>query len=141
MNWILFFHLIGFAFGFGAVMLVDIVGILWVLRRVKAKQVIWLSGITQYVIWLALFVQIITGINLLEFDEISLRTKIKLLAVVILGINGLVLDRIRTRLIAFDQADFWKLPRAFQAASIAAISLSQLGWWTATIIGFMTASS
>ncbi len=136
----LFAHLIGFGLGFGTVMCVDIVGALWVLGCVPARRLIWLTGIAQKIIWVAVVLLIVSGIFLLP-DHISARTVLKLSAVVILVVNGFVLDQIRRRLIAYNQDNFWKLPRKFQLASVISISLSQLAWWTAIIIGFLNSSS
>lgn len=137
----LFIHLIGFALGFGAVMLVDTVGLLWVFRKVKAEQLGWISGIAQKIIWSSVVIQIVTGSMLLEPEYITARTKIKLAAVLILVINGVVLDWVRKQMLSYKQDDFWKLPRAFQLGSVIAIGLSQLCWWAATIIGFISSSS
>ena len=137
----LLIHLVGFALGFGAVMLVDTAGLLWVMKRAKAEQVGWISGIAQKLIWAAVAIQVVTGSMLLEPEHVTVRTKIKLAAVVVLAINGLVLDRLRKTMLAQKQSDFWKTPRSFQLASVASISISQLCWWTATIIGFIASSS
>lgn len=137
----LLIHLVGFALGFGAVMLVDTVGLLWVLRKAKAEQLGWISGIAQKIIWSSVAIQIVTGSMLLEPDHVTIRTKVKLAAVLILVINGVVLDRLRKQMLSYKQEDFWKLPRSFQLGSTVAISLSQLCWWIATIIGFISSSS
>ena len=140
MKFALLFHLLAFGLGFGTMMLVDIVGALWVLGRVKASQLIWLTGVAQKVIWGSIIVLVISGSFLLP-EVISVRTRIKLVAVVVLIANGFGLDVVRTRLISLGQDDFWKLPRKFQLRSILAISLSQLAWWTAVIIGFLNSST
>ncbi len=137
----LFVHLVGFALGFGAVMLVDAVGLLWVFRKAKAEQLGWLSGVAQKIIWSSVAIQIVTGSMLLNPEYITIRTKVKLAAVLILAINGLVLDRLRKQMLSYKQDDFWKFPRSFQLLSVVAISLSQLCWWAATIIGFISSSS
>ncbi|MCC7543653.1 hypothetical protein IT415_02995 [bacterium] len=140
MNIILFTHLIGFAIGFGSVLLVDTVGLLWVFRKVKVSQLGWLTGIAQKLIWASVVIQVISGSILLDPEYVTIRTKIKLAAVLILVINGVVFDRIRKQMLAYKQDDFWKMPRPFQLLSVAAISLSQLCWWTATVIGFIASS-
>lgn len=137
----LFVHLVGFALGFGAVMLVDAVGLLWVFRKAKAEQLGWLSGVAQKIIWSSVAIQIVTGSMLLDPEYITIRTKVKLAAVLILAINGVVLDRLRKKMLSYKQDDFWKLPHVFQLGSVVAIGLSQLCWWAATIIGFISSSS
>ncbi|MEI7818671.1 MAG: hypothetical protein WCI47_00985 [bacterium] len=141
MNVILFIHLVGFGLGLGAVIFIDLVGLLWVFGKTTVSKVSWLSGIAQKIIWTAVIIQVISGGILLEPVNVTSGTKIKLFAVVVLAVNGLFLDRIRHQLIAYEQDDFWKLPRKFQVISVGSISLSQLCWWTATIIGFIAATS
>ncbi len=136
----LFAHLVAFAFGFGTVMVVDISGLLWVLRRIPAEKLLWLTGIGQKIIWSSVAVLVVSGGILLP-EVLSARTKLKLLAVVILVVNGMFLDRMRRRLQASGENDFWKLPRDLQIQSVVSISLSQLLWWTAVIIGFLNSSS
>ena len=138
MNFFLFIHLVGFALGFGTVLFIDAVGALWVWRKVKATQLMWLSGVGQWLIWLAVALQLVSGAYLLDPSKLTWRTEIKLVAVVILIVNGIVLDQIRKAVIASKVEDFWRLPRGLQLRSVASISLSQACWWTAVIIGFLT---
>lgn len=140
MRVMLFVHLLGFAMGFGSVLVVDTIGLLWVLRRVTARQLVWLTGIVQAIIWAAVITLVISGASLLP-PVISGRTQLKLIAVVVLVVNGIVLDRIRRRLERLKINDFWNLPRAFQLQSVLAISVSQLAWWTAVVIGFLNSLS
>lgn len=140
MRFALFIHLVGVILGFGAVMFVDIVGALWVIRKVTAKQLVWITGIGQKVIWSSVGLLIASGWFLLP-EVLSTRTRFKLAAVLILIVNGFFLDRIRKRLDEQKESDFWKMPRSFQIQSVVAISLSQLMWWTAIIIGFLNSSS
>ena len=137
----LFLHLVGFAIGLGSVLLVDTAGLLWVFGKAKASQVVWLSGIAQKLIWAAVALQVVTGSMLLEPEHVTIRTKVKLAAVLVLAVNGILLDRFRARLASYDTEDFWKLPRKLQLLSVVLIGLSQLCWWTATVIGFIASSS
>lgn len=136
----LFAHLIGFALGFGAVMLVDIIGLLWALRLQKKHQLLSVASVAQKIIWLAIGILIISGSFLLP-DNLSVRTKVKLAAVMLLVINGVVLAYLDKLAARADTEDFWKLPRKLQIASIASISFSQLLWWTAIMIGFLNSTS
>ena len=141
MNIILLAHLVGFAIGLGSVLLVDTVGALWVFGKARAGQVGWLSGVAQKFIWAAVAIQVVSGSMLLEPEHVTIRTKFKLAAVLVLAINGLLLDGLRKRMLAYKTEDFWKMPRKFQMVSVVLISISQICWWTATIIGFIASSS
>lgn len=136
----LFIHLVAFALGFGAVLLVDIIGALWVARRVKKLQLLWVSSIVQKVIWVSVVLLVISGGFLLP-ETLSPRTKLKLTAVLFLIANGFVLDRLHKLTEQAKADDFWALPRNLQLMNVAAITLSQLLWWTAVIIGFLNSSS
>jgi cytochrome bd-type quinol oxidase subunit 2 len=136
----LFIHLIAFAIGFGSVMLVDIIGALWVFGKTDKQLVLKMSAIAQKIIWVSVVLLVVSGSILLP-DQISARTRIKLAAVVILIINGVLLDRLHKATEAAHQNKFSELPRALQLRSIVLISISQLTWWTAIIIGFLNSSS
>ncbi len=136
----LFVHLIDFAIGFGAVMLVDTIGALWVIGKTDKKLVLNVSNVAQKLIWVSVVLLVVSGSILLP-DEISTRTRMKLVAVVILIINGVLLDRLHRATEAAPQSKFFELPRALQVRSIVLISISQLMWWTAIIVGFLNSSS
>ncbi|MDQ5944031.1 MAG: hypothetical protein QG658_97 [Patescibacteria group bacterium] len=140
MKFALFVHLIAFAVGFGSVMLVDIIGALWVLGKTDKQLVLKVSAIAQKIIWVSVVLLVVSG-SLLLPDQISARTRIKLAAVIILIINGVLLDRLHKATEAAHQSKFLELPRALQMRSVALISISQLTWWTAIIIGFLNSSS
>lgn len=131
----------GFAAGFGAVILADIAGGLWVFRKARASQVAWLTGIVQPVIWVALTASIVSGVVLVDPDKIVLRTKLKFVAIIILLLNGLFLDRLRRHMTEYDIEDFWDFPTRFKLTSAISIGLSQICWWTAILVGFITSSS
>ena len=136
----LFVQLIAFAVGFGAVMLVDTIGALWVVGKADKKLVLNVSQVAQKLIWVSVVLLVVSGSILLP-DEISMRTRMKLVAVVILIINGVLLDRLHKATELATQNKFFDLPRTLQVRSIVLISISQLTWWTAIIIGFLNSSS
>jgi len=98
------------------------------------------SQVAQKLIWVSVVLLVVSGSILLP-DEISTRTRMKLVAVVILIINGVLLDRLHKATELATQNKFFDLPRALQVRSIVLISISQLTWWTAIIIGFLNSSS
>lgn len=135
----LFIHLIAFAVGFGAVMLLDIIGALWLIGRADKKLVLNVGSIAQKLIWVGVILLVVSGLILLP-DYISVRMRIKLVAVAILIINGILLHRLHKIITATDQDKFLELPRSLQIHSVVLISISQLSWWTAIVIGFMNSS-
>ncbi|MEK8108319.1 hypothetical protein NKG94_31650 [Micromonospora sp. M12] len=55
----------------------------------------------------------------------------------VVGVNGLFLGRVRDRLMAVQGSPPWSV----LLLGVAAATISQLGWWTATLVGFWNANS
>ncbi|MDM4719484.1 hypothetical protein QTQ03_07685 [Micromonospora sp. WMMA1363] len=85
-------------------------------------------------IWGALVGLVLSGAALGP-DTSSGLVRIKLCAVLVVGLNGLLLRRAGDRITAGDGHPRWTamVPGAVGTA------ISQLGWWTATLIGFWNA--
>ena len=128
-------HLASLVFGFGAVLAVDWVALLWVLRRRPLGDVLRTSRNTHLPAWLG-YAGLLASGALLEPDLSSWATRVKLALVVLIGWNGLVatvmqepLDRVAGRPRRPD--------RRLLLACGALTLLSQLGWWGAMAIGFV----
>ncbi|QQS27025.1 hypothetical protein IPM44_00370 [bacterium] len=137
MRLVLFVHLVAFAVGFGSVMLVDITGALWAIGRTQKDLVVRVGAIAQWVIWASVALLVISGLVLLP-DNITTQLKIKLVAVGILVINGFLLAGLHKATEAAHQDKFIELPHSLQLRSIILISVSQMMWWTAMFIGFLS---
>lgn len=135
----LFAHLISLVVGFGAVLVVDFCGLLWVLNRKSTRDVLTLTAVAQPLIWLGFLGLIISGL-FLHPNLASPWTRLKLGAVVVTGLNGVYLHYLRAQTKALGNVAFADTPIKYKLMSFAGISLSQLGWWTAIIIGFLTAT-
>ena len=85
----LFVHLASLVFGFGAVLAVDWVALLWVLRRRPLGDVLRTSRNTHLPAWLG-YAGLLASGALLEPDLSSWATRVKLALVVLIGWNGLV---------------------------------------------------
>lgn len=128
----LFCHLASLVIGFGAVLTVDWFSLRWILRRERLGTVLGMAQGAHLLIWLGLVGLVVSGAALRP-DTSSGLVQLKLVAVLAVGINGLFLGRVRDRLANLgDTPTHWSrlLPGALAA------TISQLGWWTATIIGF-----
>ncbi len=86
-------------------------------------------------IWLGLAGLMASGM-LLSPDTSAAPTVLKLVAVLVVAINGLAAARVQRRLLALGGA---APPRPLLAASVGVATLSQVGWWTATLVGFLNA--
>ena len=134
----LFLHLASVVLGFGAVLTVDWVGLLWTLRQRTLSAVVQAAHTAHLPIWLGLAGLSVTG-GLLSPDLSSPRTLVKLVAVLVVALNGLYAGQIQRALHRY--GDGAAIPRPLMMRSMAAAAVSQVGWWTATIIGFLSAQS
>lgn len=125
--------------GFGSVMLVDITGALWAIGKTQKDLVVKLGAIAQWVIWVSIMLLVASGLVLLP-DNISAQLKVKLVAVGILVVNGFLLANLHKATETAHQDKFIDLPHSLQLRSIILISVSQLMWWTAMFIGFLSSS-
>jgi len=75
-----FIHLISMIIGFGAVVVVDTFGLLWVLKKIKLETVNQTANITQKLIWLGWLGLVISGTILVVMrGSVSNLTMIKIL--------------------------------------------------------------
>lgn len=134
----LFVHLISLVLGFGAVFIIDIFGLLWLLKLwgVNLDLVRRVATITQRLIWVGFIGLVLSGIPLLMLKgTISDLTKIKLALVVLVGLNGIFLHYIKQSLDALGD-NITDVPKQLMFRISLASFVSQLGWWGATAIGF-----
>ena len=131
----LFCHLTCLVVSFGAVLTVDWFSLRWLLRRERLVTVLATARGAHPLIWSGLAGLLVSGAALGP-DTSSTLVRIKLLAVLAVGINGLFLGRVSDRLAAGGDG-----PLAWTGLvpAAAAATVSQLGWWTATLIGFWNA--
>ncbi|MEU8086141.1 hypothetical protein AB0B57_21345 [Micromonospora sp. NPDC049101] len=132
----LFCHLTCLVVGFGAVLTVDWFSLRWLLRREPLGTVLTAARAAHLLIWLGLVGLLASGAALGP-DTSSGLVWVKLLAVLLVGVNGLFLGRVRERLVAVRGRPPWSA----MLPGVAAATLSQLGWWTATLVGFWNANS
>lgn len=135
---VLFLHLAAVVLGFGAVLTVDWVGLLWILRQRTLSAVVQAAHTAHLPIWLGLAGLSVTG-GLLSPNLSSTRTLLKLGAVLVVALNGLYAGQIQRALHRY--GDGAPVPRPLMMRSMAAAGVSQAGWWTAMIIGFLSAQS
>jgi hypothetical protein len=138
----LFAHLVSMAVGFGAVVMVDVYGLLWLLGVRTLAEVVALARAAHAVIALGVGGLLGSGIALRPDLSTGL-ARLKLLLVLVLMLNGVATQRALHRLQARLPTDTrgasipWV---AFQRVLFAAL-VSQSTWWGAIAIGFLTNSA
>lgn len=132
----LFFHLSGLILGFGAVMVTDLYGLLWIRDRVRFPQVVRVSGVTEGFIWAGWGIMVMAGIPLILLKGVvdSLMI-IKLFFVVVIGLNGIPLHLLHKRVRGYEEGE--DVPTITMFRLMLCLGISQLGWWGAVLIGFL----
>lgn len=126
----LFVHLASLVVGFGAVLSVDWVALLWISGRRDLGQVLETAENVMVPIWAGYAGLVASGIVLAPNLSNPL-TIIKLGLVLVIGCNGIMVSWLAPRL-----RD--NCPRALTLSGMSAL-VSQLGWWGATVIGYLNA--
>ncbi|TQJ38101.1 hypothetical protein FBY33_0093 [Arthrobacter sp. SLBN-112] len=126
---------------FGAIILVDWHGFLWLIGRRTLREIIRLDGAATPLIWGGLFGMLATGVFLSPHLENPM-TDVKLAAVLVLSLNGIMLIPLMRRLARLPaEATFRDLTLGQRTHLVSCLVVSQLCWWTAIIIGFINAQS
>jgi len=129
----LFAHLASLVVGFGSVLAIDWVGLLWVLGRRGLADVLGIARNVQVPIWLGLAGLVLSGV-LLEPDVSRTLTQVKLALVLTVTWNGLLAGFLHRKLSATGTA---AAPRLLLATAALSAMVSQAGWWGAMVIGFV----
>lgn len=132
----LFGHLVALLVGFGAVLTVEWFGLLWLLGRRPLVAVVQTANGAHLLIWLGLAGLAVTGVVLAP-PRLSPLTMVKLAAVLVVALNGIQVRRVQRRLVECGPA----VPRPLLVRAGLTALVSQAGWWTATVIGFLNSQS
>jgi hypothetical protein len=131
----LFVHLAALVVGFGAVLVVDWVALLWLLGRRSLGNLTTLASAAHVPIWLGLVALVLSGA--LCRPDLSLPlTWVKLGLVLLVTLNGLHVYAIGERLTRLGDRP---VPRHMLRWAGTAAVVSQVGWWGAMLIGFINA--
>lgn len=127
-----FAHLAGLVVGFGAVLTVDWLGLRWLLGHRAFRDVLQLAQTAAAPIWAGLATLVVSGL-VLHPDLASWPTRVKLGIALVIGLNGLYAHHLTPRLAGQE------VPRSLLIRAALCGAVSQAGWWSATIIGFLNA--
>jgi hypothetical protein len=129
----LFCHLAALVAGFGAVLTMDWLGLKWMLGRIDLGTLLRTAHDTHLLIWLGLSGLAASGV-LLSPDTSAPLTRVKLVAVLIVGLNGLYVGRLQGQL----GRCVGRPTTPLLLRGAAAAFTSQACWWTATTVGFLS---
>ncbi|MFF4352535.1 hypothetical protein [Streptomyces sp. NPDC001530] len=130
----LFIHLASLVLGFGAVLVADYYGLLWMTGRSTLSDTLVGTARLHVPIWTGLAGLIASGV-MLHPDMTASLTRTKLALVLILTLNGLQAGLLHRRMA--EQASSAPLPRRMLVWGAFTALVSQLCWWGAVVIGFL----
>lgn len=130
-------HVVSLVVSFGAVLVIDWHGILWLLGLRQLAESTRLAAATGPVIWAGLAGLIASG-ALLHPDLSSPLTILKLFLVLAVAWNGAAMSVFRRRLARLPPTTKpAELPKTDWRILAISSTISQVGWWGAIIIGFI----
>lgn len=134
-------HVMSLVASFGAVLLVDWHGLLWLARRRTLPESTRLAAAASPIIWAGLGGLLVTG-ALLRPDLGSPLTLVKLALVLAVSVNGAVMAPVRLKLTELSaDASPVDVPEREWRRMVLATTVSQIGWWGAVVIGFVNSST
>lgn len=133
----LFVHLSAVVAGFGAVLVIDWIGLLWALGTRTFVDVTRTAEAVHVVIWGSLLALVASGV-LLEPDASVPLTRIKLALVLVIALNGLYAAALQPQLTACGSR---RPPPGLLAQAVVTATASQACWWAALTIGFTNSQS
>jgi hypothetical protein len=137
----LFGHLASVIAGLGAAVLLELSGLLWMLRRAALDDLRRVEGLVSTLAWLGIAGLLATG-AFLQPDLGQPLTAIKMVAVLIAAMNGVGMTRLTDELARLPGGvRFSALPRRLQAWCVWSAVVSQSAWWTAVLIGMLNTAS
>ena len=132
-------HVLSLVVAFGAIILVDWHGFLWLIGRRTLGEIIRLDGAATPLIWGGLAGMLATGV-FLSPHLYNPMTDVKLAAVLVLSLNGILLIPLMRRLAHLPPGSgFSALTAGQRTHLLLCLAISQGCWWTAIIIGFINA--
>lgn len=133
-------HILALVLSFGTILVVDWLGLLWLLGKVEMHASGNLEAAAKPLIWGGLALLLISG-ALIDPDLTNVVTAVKLACVLILMLNGLSIAPTMHRLLALPpRTRFTDLTRRLRLRLMIALTVSQTCWWTAVLIGLLNST-
>lgn len=133
-------HILALVMSLGTILVVDWLGLLWLLGKAQMHGSGKLEAAAKPLIWGGLALLLASGV-LIRPDLTNPATAIKLGCVLVLILNGLSIAPAMHRLLALPAATrFGQLARVLRLRLMIALSVSQACWWTAVLIGLINST-
>jgi hypothetical protein len=133
-------HILALVLSFGTILVVDWLGLLWLLGKVQMHESGKLEAAAKPLIWGGLALLLVSG-ALIDPDLSNPVTAIKLACVLVLMLNGLSIAPAMHQLLALPaHTRFGELGRRLRLRLMVALSISQACWWTAVLIGLINST-
>lgn len=134
------FHILSLVVSFGAILILDWVGFLWLSGRRLLHETSRLESAANPLIWSGMAGLLVSG-AMIHPDVTSPLTQLKLVAILTLMINGIILVPMARRLHAMPRGTrFADMGPGIRFRMLTAMSVSQASWWTAIVVGFINSS-
>ena len=133
-------HIIALVLSFGTILVVDWLGLLWLLGKVQMHESGKLEAAGKPLIWGGLALLLVSG-SLIDPDLANPVTVVKLVCVLVLMLNGLGIAPAMHQLLALPACTrFGELGRRLRLRLLIALNISQACWWTAVLIGLINST-
>lgn len=133
-------HILALVLSFGTILVVDWLGLLWLLGKVEIHASGKLEAAAKPLIWGGLALLLTSG-ALIDPDLTNPVTVVKLVAVLVLMLNGLSIAPALHQLLALPpHTRFSELTRGLRLRLMIALTVSQACWWTAVLIGLINST-
>lgn len=137
----LFVHLISLSVGFGAIVVSDLYGVLWVLGRRTTGDLLALMTMAHPLIVLGVVGLLASG-TALNPDLGSPLVRLKLALVLVILLNGVSVHRLTRRLRGLPvRLAGGDIPWGYARPAFTVVSISQVAWWGVIAIGFLTTAA
>ena len=136
--WIIL-HLAGLSAAYGTVLIVDTIGLFWLIGQVTRERMLAITAWAQPVIWCGLATMLVSG-AMLGPDLSRPLTKVKMTLVILLALNGLNLDALRKRTKSLTGQSFWESPNSYKVWSIISTLLSQALWLSIVLVAVLNSA-
>ena len=128
-------HIVSLIVGMGAVIVIDVFGLLWIFKKVELVFVAKVANTTQKLIWIGWVGLVLSGVGLIFIKGyVDNLTFIKLFFVALVGFNGVLLHFVKKSIESVVGED---VPTKLKFNIAFTSTISQIGWWGAITIGFL----